>query len=113
MPAGGPLPCQAVELPGFHFHDLRHTGNSLATSTPGASLADLMSRRGHASTRGALIYQHTNQERDERIADNLSNQIKKGRDRARSQEEALDANEGRSAINPDLAFGTPATEEII
>ncbi|MFL6113994.1 MAG: tyrosine-type recombinase/integrase, partial [Catenulispora sp.] len=72
----------AVGLPGFHFHDLRHTGNSLASSTPGASLADLMSRIGHSSTRAALIYVHTNRERDEHIADALSDQIKKGRDRA-------------------------------
>jgi integrase len=74
----------AVGLPGFHFHDLRHTGNNLASSTPGASLADLMSRMGHSSTRAALIYMHTNQERDEHIADNLSDQIKKGRDPARN-----------------------------
>lgn len=73
-----------IGLPGFHFHDLRHTGNTLAASTPGASLADLMARMGHASTRAAMIYQHTNQERDEHIADSLSAQIKKGRDRARN-----------------------------
>jgi integrase len=30
-------------LIGFHFHDLRHTGNTLAADT-GASLADLMAR---------------------------------------------------------------------
>ncbi|MFI7333440.1 tyrosine-type recombinase/integrase [Micromonospora aurantiaca (nom. illeg.)] len=73
----------AVGLPGFHFHDLRHTGNTLASRT-GASLADLMARMGHASTRAALIYQHTTKERDEHIASGLSEQIKKGRDRARS-----------------------------
>lgn len=73
----------AVGLSGFHFHDLRHTGNTLASRT-GASLADLMARMGHASTRAALIYQHTAQERDQHIADGLSEQIKKGRDRARS-----------------------------
>ncbi|MEV6489393.1 tyrosine-type recombinase/integrase [Actinoplanes sp. NPDC051633] len=73
----------AVGLPGFHFHDLRHTGNALASRT-GASLADLMARMGHASTRAALIYQHTAQEQDERIAEALSSQIKKGRDRARN-----------------------------
>ncbi|HEX8346500.1 MAG TPA: hypothetical protein VF657_17420 [Actinoplanes sp.] len=39
---------------------------------------------GHASTRAALIYQHTNQERDEDIADSLSGQITKDRDRARN-----------------------------
>jgi integrase len=35
-----------VGLPGLHFHDLRHTGNTLAAGT-GASLADLMARMGH------------------------------------------------------------------
>lgn len=73
----------AVGLPSFHFHDLRHTGNTLASRT-GASLADLMARMGHASTRAAMIYQHTARERDEHIADGLSDQIKKGRDRARN-----------------------------
>lgn len=73
----------AVGLPGFHFHDLRHTGNTLASRT-GANLADLMARMGHASTRAAMIYQHTTQERDERIAEALSSQIRKGRDRARN-----------------------------
>lgn len=73
----------AVGLPGFHFHDLRHTGNTLASRT-GASFADLMARMGHASTRAALIYQHTAQERNQHIADGLSEQIRKRRDRARS-----------------------------
>lgn len=39
-----------VGLHGFHFHDLRHTGNTLASQS-GASLADLMARMGHSSTR--------------------------------------------------------------
>jgi integrase len=46
--------------PGFHFHDLGHTGNTLASRT-GVSLADLMARMGHSSTRAALIYQHSAQ----------------------------------------------------
>ena len=61
----------AAGLPGFHFHDLRHTGNTLASRT-GASLADLMARMGHSSTRAALIYQHAAQEQDREIADALS-----------------------------------------
>ncbi|WP_229783451.1 tyrosine-type recombinase/integrase [Pilimelia anulata] len=69
-------------LPGFHFHDLRHTGNKLAA--PGSSLADLMARMGHASTRAAMIYQHAAQEQDREIADRLSGHIKKERDRARN-----------------------------
>ncbi|WP_319461063.1 hypothetical protein [Micromonospora sp. RTP1Z1] len=39
---------------------------------------------GHASTRAAMIYQHTARDRDEHIADALSSQIKQGRDRARN-----------------------------
>jgi integrase len=42
----------------LHFHDLRHTGNTLAAST-GASTKELMARMGHASARAALIYKHT------------------------------------------------------
>ena len=38
-----------------HFHDLRHTGNTLASST-GASTRELMTRMGHSSTRAALIH---------------------------------------------------------
>lgn len=53
---------------GLHFHDLRHTGNTLAAMT-GASLRDLMSRMGHDSMRAALIYQHRTQGADKKIAD--------------------------------------------
>jgi integrase len=70
-------------LPGFHFHDLRHTGNTLASRT-GASLADLMARMGHSSTRAALIYQHAAQEQDKKIADALSDHISRERERARN-----------------------------
>jgi integrase len=60
----------AVGAPGLHFHDLRHTGNLLAAAS-GASLRDLMSRMGHDSMRAALIYQHTTQKADRKIADAL------------------------------------------
>ncbi|MEU4331206.1 tyrosine-type recombinase/integrase [Nonomuraea dietziae] len=59
-----------AKLSGFHFHDLRHTGNTLAAQS-GATLRDLMARTGHSSTRAALIYQHTAMERDRAIADAL------------------------------------------
>ncbi|MGH3712849.1 MAG: tyrosine-type recombinase/integrase [Micromonosporaceae bacterium] len=73
----------AVGLPGFHFHDLRHTGNTLAAGT-GASLRDLMARMGHGSTRAALIYQHATQQADKAIATALDKQIRKDLDRARN-----------------------------
>jgi integrase len=54
----------------FHFHDLRHTANTLAAST-GASLRELMYRMGHASPQAALRYQHATRERDEQLAQSL------------------------------------------
>ena len=52
-------------MPGLHFHDLRHTGNTLAAE--GASLRDLMARMGHNSARAALIYQHASKDRERAI----------------------------------------------
>jgi integrase len=60
-----------VGLPAFRFHDLRHTGNTLAAAT-GASTKELMARMGHASMRAALIYQHASADRDAAIAAALS-----------------------------------------
>jgi integrase len=62
-------------LSGFHFHDLRHTGNQLANDE-GASLRDLMDRMGHSTTRAALIYQHRSKRRDQKIADAISARVK-------------------------------------
>ena len=64
----------AAGLEGFRFHDLRHTGNTLAAAT-GASTKELMSRMGHSSPRAALIYQHATTDRDVVIAQALSDLI--------------------------------------
>ena len=61
----------------LHFHDLRHTGNTLAAS--GASLRELMTRMGHSTPRAALIYQHMVNGRDREIADRLGSMIRKER----------------------------------
>ena len=61
---------------GFHFHDLRHTGNNLAAAS-GASTRELMHRVGHGSMRAALIYQHAAGERDREIADALQCRIER------------------------------------
>ena len=58
-------------LPHFRFHDLRHTGNTLAAAT-GASTKELMARMGHASMRAAVSYQHATTDRDAAIAVALS-----------------------------------------
>jgi integrase len=60
---------EAVGLPGLRFHDLRHTGNTLAA--PYASTRELMVRMGHSSTRAPIIYQHATAQRDRVIADAL------------------------------------------
>jgi integrase len=57
----------------LHFHDLRHTANTLAA--PGSSTQELMRRMGHASTRAAMIYQHATDERDRLIADSIGEAI--------------------------------------
>ncbi|MFI2424793.1 tyrosine-type recombinase/integrase [Streptomyces sp. NPDC018955] len=61
----------------LHFHDLRHTGDTLA-STAGASTRELMTRMGHSSSRAALIYQHMTSNRDRAIADRLGAMIREG-----------------------------------
>ncbi|MET7522609.1 tyrosine-type recombinase/integrase [Streptomyces sp900116325] len=57
-----------------HFHDLRHTGNTLAAA--GASTRELMTRMGHSTARAALIYQHMTADRDRAIADRLGSMIR-------------------------------------
>jgi integrase len=73
-------------LPSVHFHDLRHTGNSL-TAIAGANLRELMARMGHSSTRAALIYLHSTDERQREIADALgelaAGELKRKPERAR------------------------------
>jgi hypothetical protein len=62
---------------GLHFHDLRHTGNTLAAQT-GASTRDLMARMGHDSSQAALIYQHATTEADRAIAKALDAAVQAG-----------------------------------
>lgn len=66
-------------MDGFRFHDLRHTGNTLAAAT-GASTRELMARMGHSSPQAALRYQHATREREHAIADALSTLIEQRRE---------------------------------
>ncbi|MGW3818311.1 tyrosine-type recombinase/integrase [Streptomyces sp. NPDC005046] len=61
-----------------HFHDLRHTGNTLA-ATGGATTRELMQRMGHSSVRATLVYQHLVNGREHQIADYVDGQIRKAR----------------------------------
>jgi integrase len=62
--------CVAAGVPDAHFHDLRHTGGTLAATT-GATIKEVMARLGHSSPRAAMIYQHATHDRDKSIADGL------------------------------------------
>ncbi|MFE8986611.1 tyrosine-type recombinase/integrase [Streptomyces collinus] len=77
--------CSDAGIKGLHFHDLRHTGDTLAAST-GASTRELMTRMGHSTARAALIYQHASAARDRLIADALSDLVDKGRKPKRKQD---------------------------
>jgi hypothetical protein len=44
---------------------MRHAGTE---ATASASLAELMNRMGHSSTRAARVYLHTREERDRQLA---------------------------------------------
>ncbi|WP_396454558.1 tyrosine-type recombinase/integrase [Actinomadura sp.] len=78
---------EKAELKGVRFHDLRHTGNTLA-AIAGATLPELKERMGHSSDRAAMIYLHATDERHREIADTLSAMAKaelKGKKRSGTQ----------------------------
>jgi integrase len=66
---------EKIGVPGLHFHDLRHTGNTIAART-GASTRELMARMGHDSTQAAIIYQHATAEADRAIAQAVDKALK-------------------------------------
>ncbi|KOV55868.1 integrase [Streptomyces sp. AS58] len=72
--------CADAGIKGLRFHDLRHTGNTLASRT-NASTKELMTRLGHSTARAALIYQHANYDREREIADAVDDMIVKAFER--------------------------------
>jgi integrase len=62
---------QAAGRPDLRWHDLRHTGATLAAAT-GATLSELMGRLGHSTVGAAMRYQHAAADRDRVIAEALS-----------------------------------------
>jgi integrase len=90
-----------IGLPaGFHFHDLRHTGNNLAAAA-GASTRELMHRMGHGSVRASLIYQHATSERDREIAGELSRRALAARDQAKQQPKDEAEHEGQDETDDE------------
>ncbi|MEV6091073.1 tyrosine-type recombinase/integrase [Streptomyces cellulosae] len=73
---------EIVGMPeGFRFYDLRHTGHTLSTRS-GATLKDTMVRAGQSSEKAALIYQHSDEERQEEVAAGLDVTVRKAREEA-------------------------------
>ncbi|QTI67660.1 tyrosine-type recombinase/integrase [Gordonia polyisoprenivorans] len=62
---------KAVGQPTVKFHDLRHTGATMA-GRAGASIAELQARLGHTTPNAAMRYQHATRARDRALADAIS-----------------------------------------
>jgi integrase len=62
---------KVADRPDLRFHDLRHTGATLAAQA-GATTAELQARLGHATPDAKMIYQHATRGRDQQLAENLS-----------------------------------------
>lgn len=58
---------EAIGQPSLHWHDLRHTGATMAAQT-GATLAELMALLGHSTVAAAMVYQHAVQSRRDELA---------------------------------------------
>ncbi|MTB88443.1 tyrosine-type recombinase/integrase [Aeromicrobium senzhongii] len=62
---------QTIGRPDLRWHDLRHTGATLAAQA-GATTRELQHRFGHSTYVASMRYQHASAERDREIADRLS-----------------------------------------
>lgn len=70
----------------FRFYDLRHTGHTLSTRS-GATLKDTMVRAGQSSEKAALIYQHSDRERQKEVASGLDKMVRAARQKGSDQPE--------------------------
>jgi hypothetical protein len=73
----------------FRFYDLRHTGHTLTTRS-GATLKDTMVRAGQSTERAALIYQHSDLERQREVAAGLDQHVRARREAADDQRSGTD-----------------------
>ena len=91
---------EAIGAPRLHFHDLRHTGNTLAAAT-GVSTRDLMARMGHDSMNAAIIHQHATREADRVIADALDVRVQALREAMNTERAGLFARPSPRAERPN------------
>lgn len=62
---------RAADLPGVHFHDLRHAALTMLAQS-GATLAELMGHAGHATPAAAIRYQRVAEGRGDLLAERMS-----------------------------------------
>ncbi|MGW2281151.1 tyrosine-type recombinase/integrase [Streptomyces sp. NPDC001770] len=75
----------SVGLPdNFRFYDLRHTGHTLSTRS-GATLRDTMVRAGQSSEKAAMMYQHSDTERQKEVASGIDAHVQAERLKARAE----------------------------
>ncbi|MFI6466732.1 tyrosine-type recombinase/integrase [Streptomyces sp. NPDC050538] len=89
---------------GFRFYDLRHTGHTLSTRS-GATLKDTMVRAGQSSEKAALIYQHSDDDRQQEVAAGLDATVRKARQEAAAVPEAQLTAPDDQASGTNLARG--------
>lgn len=70
----------AVGLPEeFRFYDLRHTSHALATRS-GSTIEGAVVRASQSSEKGALIYWHSDLERQQEVASGLDDLVRAARE---------------------------------
>jgi integrase len=67
----------AAGRPDLRFHDLRHSGATLAAQS-GGTLPELMQRLGHSTPQAAMRYQHVADGRGRVVADRISDLAENG-----------------------------------
>jgi len=67
----------AIGRPDVRFHDLRHTGQTLA-ALAGATQAELMQRLGHSTGTASLIYLHSTKDHSRAVAEALGSYLEPG-----------------------------------
>jgi integrase len=100
---------QAAGRPDLRFHDLRHTGATLAAAA-GATLAELMARLGHSTSGAALRYQHAAADRDRVIAQALSELAKGTAAPVRADQKPAKAKKTKKAKTKPGNDKTPTTK---
>lgn len=62
---------EKIGYPEMHWHDLRHTGGTMAAQA-GGTLREIQDRLGHSTVAAAMRYQHSTESRQAELAEKLA-----------------------------------------